>query len=123
MATERYNDLMEDTIFGKIARGEIAVERLYEDEWVVAFPDLNPQAPVHVLVIPKKPVKNILDLGPEDREMAGSLLLACAAVARKLGIDASGVRVVLNAGTDAGQTVWHLHAHVLGGRPLSWPPG
>ena len=114
---------MEDTIFGKIARGEIAVERLYEDEWVVAFPDLNPQAPVHVLVIPKKPVKNILDLGPEDRELAGSLLLACATVARKLGIDASGVRVVLNAGTDAGQTVWHLHAHVLGGRPLSWPPG
>ena len=114
---------MEDTIFGKIARGEIAVERLYEDEWVVAFPDLSPQAPVHVLVIPKKPVKNILDLGPEDREMAGSLLLACAAVARTLGIDASGVRVVLNAGTDAGQTVWHLHAHVLGGRPLGWPPG
>ncbi len=123
MTTERYNGLMEDTIFGRIARGEIAVERLYEDEWVVAFPDLNPQAPVHVLVIPKKPVKNILDLGPEDREMAGSLLLACAAVARKLGIDASGVRVVLNAGTDAGQSVWHLHAHVLGGRPLSWPPG
>jgi histidine triad (HIT) family protein len=114
---------MEDTIFGKIARGEIVVERIYEDDWVLAFPDLSPQAPVHILVIPKKPVRNILDLGPEDRELAGSLLLACAAVARKLGIDASGVRVVLNAGADAGQTVWHLHAHVLGGRPLGWPPG
>lgn len=114
---------MEDTIFGKIARGEIAVEKVYEDEYVLAFPDLNPQAPVHILVIPKKPVKNILDLGPEDRELAGSVLLACAAVARALGIEQSGVRVVLNAGTDAGQTVWHLHAHVLGGRPLGWPPG
>lgn len=114
---------MEDTIFGKIARGELAVEKVYEDEYVLAFPDLNPQAPVHILVIPKKPVKNILDLGPEDRELAGSVLLACAAVARALGIDQSGVRVVLNAGADAGQTVWHLHAHVLGGRPLGWPPG
>jgi len=114
---------MEDTIFGKIARGEIAVEKVYEDEYVLAFPDLNPQAPVHILVIPKKPIKNILDLGPEDRELAGSVLLACAAVARALGIDQSGVRVVLNAGADAGQTVWHLHAHVLGGRPLGWPPG
>lgn len=114
---------MEDTIFGKIARGEISVDKVYEDEFVLAFPDLSPQAPVHILVIPKKPVKNILDLGPEDRELAGSVLLACAAVARKLGIDASGVRVVLNAGADAGQTVWHLHAHVLGGRKLSWPPG
>lgn len=114
---------MEDTIFGKIARGEITVEKIYEDEYVLAFPDLNPQAPVHILVIPKKPVKNILDLGPEDRELAGSILLACAAVARALGIEQSGVRVVLNAGTDAGQTVWHLHAHVLGGRPLGWPPG
>ena len=114
---------MEDTIFGKIARGEIAVERLYEDEWVVAFPDINPEAPVHVLVIPKKPVRNLLDLGPEDRALAGSLLLACAAVARKLGIDQSGVRVVFNTGEDAGQTVFHLHAHVLGGRKLSWPPG
>lgn len=114
---------MQDTIFGKIARGEISVEKVYEDEFVVAFPDLSPQAPVHILVIPKKPVKNLLELGPEDRELAGSLLLACAAVARKLGIDASGVRVVLNAGEDAGQTVLHLHAHVLGGRKFGWPPG
>ena len=88
-----------------------------------AAPDLSPQAPVHILVIPKKPIKNILDLGPEDRELAGSVLLACAAIARQFGIDSSGVRVVLNAGADAGQSVWHLHAHVLGGRPLSWPPG
>ena len=114
---------MQDTIFGKIARGEISVEKVYEDEFVVAFPDLSPQAPVHILVIPKKPVKNLLDLGPEDREMAGSLLLACAAVARQLGIDSSGVRVVFHAGEDAGQTVLHLHAHVLGGRKFGWPPG
>ncbi|WP_309717124.1 histidine triad nucleotide-binding protein [Armatimonas sp.] len=109
---------MEDTIFGKISRGEIAVEKVYEDEFVVAIHDLAPQAPVHILVIPKKPLRNVLALQPEDRELAGAVLLACSAVARKLGIEESGMRIVLNAESDAGQTVFHLHAHVLGGRPL-----
>mgnify|MGYP001016133432 CR=1 FL=1 len=115
--------MAEDNIFAKIGRGEVPVEAIYEDEHVIAFKDINPQAPVHALVIPKKPVTNVLDLSPDDAELAGRVLLACAEVARRLGIDKSGLRVVLNAGEDGGQTVPHLHAHVLGGRALAWPPG
>ena len=114
---------MEDSIFAKIARKEIPVEIIYEDDFVLAFPDISPQAPVHMLVIPKRPIHNILDLTDDDREMAGALLLACATVARKMGVDASGIRVVLNANSDGGQSVPYLHAHVLGGRALTWPPG
>ena len=114
---------MEDNIFAKIARKEVPVEAIYEDEHVIAFRDVNPQAPVHALVIPKKSVENVLALTAEDRELAGAVLLAAAEVARRLGVAESGIRVVFNAGTDGGQTVPHLHAHVLGGRPLSWPPG
>jgi len=112
-----------DNIFAKIARGEVPVEVVYEDEHVVAFKDINPQAPVHALVIPKKPIENVLALTSGDRELAGAVLLAAGEVARRLGVAESGVRVVFNAGTDAGQTVPHLHAHVLGGRALAWPPG
>ena len=115
--------MAEDTIFGRIARGEISVPKVYEDDLVTAFADLSPQAPVHVLVIPKTPVKSLLEMGPDDREMAGALLLACAEVARRTGIDVTGMRIVINSGADAGQTVFHLHAHVLGGRALGWPPG
>ena len=114
---------VEDSIFAKIARKEIPVEAIYEDEYVIAFPDLAPQAPVHALIIPKKPVRNALEWTPEDREMAGALLLAAAEVARRLGVAETGVRLVLNAGEDAGQSVPYLHLHVLGGRPLTWPPG
>ena len=114
---------MEDNIFAKIARGEVPVEVIYEDEHCVAFKDVNPQAPVHALVIPKEPVENVLTLGPEHRELSGAVLLAAAEVARRLGVSETGVRVVFNAGADAGQTVPHLHAHVLGGRRLGWPPG
>lgn len=114
---------MEDNIFAKIARGEVPVEAIYEDEHVIAFKDINPQAPVHALVIPKKPILNVLTLTPEDREAVGALVVACGEVARRLGVAESGVRVVLNAGEDGGQTVPYLHAHVLGGRHLSWPPG
>ena len=114
---------MEDNIFAKIARGDVPVEAIYEDEHCIAFKDVNPQAPVHALVIPKKPVENVLALGPEDRQLAGAVLLAAAEVARRLGVAESGVRVVFNAGADGGQSVPHLHAHVLGGRHLNWPPG
>jgi histidine triad (HIT) family protein len=114
---------MEDSIFARIARKEIPVEVIYEDEHVLAFNDINPQAPVHALVIPKKPVENALALGPEDRDLAGAVLLAAAEVARRLGVAESGVRIVLNAGADGGQSVPYLHAHVLGGRALGWPPG
>lgn len=114
---------MEDNIFAKIARKEIPIEAIYEDDYVIAFKDINPQAPVHALVIPKKPIENVLALTDADRELAGALLLAAAEVARRLGVAESGIRVVFNAGTDGGQTVPHLHAHVLGGRHLAWPPG
>ena len=112
-----------DSLFARIVRGEIQVTVVYENEHVLAFPDISPQAPVHVLVIPKRPVRNVLTLSPEDSELAGQLLLACAEVARRMGIEGDGCRVVLNAGTSGGQTVPYLHAHVLGGRDLGWPPG
>jgi histidine triad (HIT) family protein len=114
---------MEDNIFAKIGRGDVPVEAIYEDDDVIAFRDMSPQAPVHALVIPKRPVTNIFGLTPADRDLAGALLLACAEVARRLGLEPGGARVVLNAGTDGGQTVPHLHAHVLGGRAMNWPPG
>lgn len=115
--------MADDNIFAKIGRGEVPIESIYEDEHVIAFRDISPQAPVHALVIPKKPIENILALTEADRDLAGALLLGAAEVARRLGVDASGVRVVFNAGADAGQSVGHLHAHVLGGRQLAWPPG
>lgn len=114
---------MEDNIFAKIGRGDVTVETVYEDDEVIAFRDIAPQAPVHALVIPKKPIENVLALTESDKAVAGALLLACAEVARRLGVAETGVRIVFNAGEDGGQTVPHLHAHVLGGRPLSWPPG
>lgn len=112
-----------ESIFARIARGEVPVNAIYENEHVLAFPDVSPQAPVHVLVIPKRPVRNVLHLTPEDSELAGQLLLACAEVARRMGIEKDGCRIVLNAGDAGGQTVPYLHAHVLGGRSLNWPPG
>lgn len=114
---------MSEPIFAKIARGEIPVEVIYEDDNVVAFPDIAPQAPVHILVIPKRFYANTLDFSSDDTVDAGRVLLACAEVARRTGIDATGFRVVLNNGDNAGQTVPYLHAHVLGGRKLEWPPG
>ena len=111
------------TIFEKIARGEISISVIYEDEFVIAFPDIAPEAPLHVLVIPKKPIENLLALTKEDREIAGHVLWAAGEVARRLNVAETGIRVVFNAGKDGGQTVPYLHAHVLGGRSLNWPPG
>ena len=112
-----------ETIFDKIIRREIPAEIVYENEHVLAFKDITPQAPVHVLVIPKRRIQSVLTATPEDTETLGQLLLACGEVARILGVAESGVRVVLNSGEAAGQTVPYLHAHVLGGREMSWPPG
>ncbi len=112
-----------DTVFARIARGEIPVSAVYEDEHIIAFPDISPQAPVHVLVIPKPVLRDLLGLSPDDVTLAGRLLLACAEVARRSGLTAGGFRVVLNTGADGGQSVPYLHAHVLGGRVLGWPPG
>jgi histidine triad (HIT) family protein len=114
---------MSDTIFGKIARGELSADILYEDEDVVAFRDISPQAPTHVLVMPRKPIPTLNDARPEDAELLGRLLLVAAKVAAQLGIAEQGYRTVINCNAAAGQTVFHLHLHVLGGRPLQWPPG
>jgi histidine triad (HIT) family protein len=110
------------TIFQKIIDREIAADIVYEDEHCLAFRDIQPQAPVHVLVIPKKPIRSIADLGDNDRELAGHLLLVVRDLAEKLGVG-EGFRLVANTGEDGGQTVDHLHFHLLGGRPQQWPPG
>jgi histidine triad (HIT) family protein len=114
---------MADTIFAKIIRREIPADIVYEDDAVLAFRDVTPQAPVHILIIPKRPLANLLDAGPDDTLLLGQLMSAAAHVARTLGLDDSGFRVVVNVGPDGGQSVDHLHLHLLGGRPLSWPPG
>ena len=114
---------MSDTIFTKIINREIPADIIYEDDWCLAFHDISAQAPIHVLVIPKKEIVNVADLQDEDTALAGKLLLAAGKVARQLGVAESGYRVVANCGADGGQSVDHLHLHVLAGRALSWPPG
>ena len=112
-----------ETIFSKIIRREIPASIVYENEYVLAFRDVNPQAPVHVLVIPKKPIRDVTAAAAEDRALMGELLLAAAEVARLEGIAESGYRLVINNGPHAQQTVFHLHLHVMGGRGFTWPPG
>jgi len=111
------------TIFGKIARGEIPTEKVFEDDLVVAFRDIAPQAPVHLLVIPRKPLVSVADAGEGDVTLLGRLLLVAARVAREAGLEERGYRLVTNVGEEGGQSVAHLHVHVLGGRPMGWPPG
>ena len=112
-----------DTIFVKIIRKEIPAQIVYETEDVLAFRDINPVAPVHVLIIPKKPVESVADASEEDRQLLGTLMLAAAEVARREGLSENGYRVVTNVGGHGGQTVFHLHLHVIGGREMGWPPG
>ena len=114
---------MAETIFDKIIRREIPADIVYEDEAVLAFRDLSPQAPVHVLIIPKRPLVNLLNASFDDTLLLGKLMTAAAHVARTLGLEETGFRVVVNVGPDGGQSVYHLHLHLLGGRPLAWPPG
>ena len=111
------------TIFARIINGEIPAARVYEDEHVVAFHDVNPVAPVHVLIVHRKPLVNVGTAGPEDAELLGRCLLAAAQIARDLGLEERGYRLVTNVGADGGQSVYHLHVHLLGGRALGWPPG
>lgn len=111
------------TIFARIINGEIPARKVLETDDVLAFHDVNPQAPVHVLVVPKRALVSIADAGPADAALLGQLMLAAARVAVELGIADQGYRVVTNIGRDGGQSVPHLHLHVLGGRPLGWPPG
>lgn len=114
---------MADCIFCKIAAGEIPVKVVYEDEAFLAFEDLNKQAPAHVLVIPRQHVARMTDLKPGDRDLAGGWVLAACRAAEAAGIAASGFRMVANCNADAGQEVFHIHIHVLGGRKMTWPPG
>jgi histidine triad (HIT) family protein len=111
-----------ETIFSKIIRREIPADIVYEDDLALAFKDVNPQAPVHILVIPKKPIPKLADAESQDHALLGHLLLTVKRVAEKAGLQ-NGYRVVINTGADGGQTVDHLHLHILGGRHLSWPPG
>ena len=113
---------MTDTLFTKIIAREIPADIVYEDDDCLAFRDINPQAPVHVLVIPKKPIDKLSDAEGQDCELLGKLMQAAARVAAQEGY-AEAFRVVVNNGADAGQSVFHLHLHVLAGRALSWPPG
>jgi histidine triad (HIT) family protein len=114
---------MSDCIFCKIIRGEIPGKKLYEDDDMLAFHDVNPQAPVHFLLIPKRHVKSIMELEEADSALMGKLLYKSQSLAKELGCEEKGARFVINCKSDGGQTVDHLHIHVLGGRPLGWPPG
>ncbi|MEW6726786.1 MAG: histidine triad nucleotide-binding protein [Bacillota bacterium] len=114
---------MQDCIFCKIVRKEIPAKVVYEDEHVIAFNDIHPQAPVHVLLIPKKHIPTLFDLTVEDAETISRLHLAAAEVARRLGLDQKGFRLVANCLEGAGQVVFHVHYHLLAGRELGWPPG
>ena len=115
-------EVMSDTIFQKIIDREIPAEIVYEDDVCLAFNDISPQAPVHVLVIPKKPIDKLVNAGEDDKELLGHLMLAANKVAEQLGV-ADAFRLIVNNGAGAGQSVFHLHLHVLAGRSLSWPPG
>ena len=114
---------MSACLFCRIVEGTIPADIVFQDEQSLAFRDINPQAPVHLLVIPKRHVSSLGDFANEDRELLARLLLLCKELAHRHGLAESGYRVVTNVGRDAGQTVFHVHFHVLGGRHMSWPPG
>jgi histidine triad (HIT) family protein len=114
---------MSDCLFCGIVEGKIKGNIVYQDDSVVAFKDINPKAPVHVLIIPRKHVAGVLDLTAEDGALIGHIFAVAARLAREQGIADSGFRVVVNSGADAGQSVFHLHYHLLGGRRMTWPPG
>jgi histidine triad (HIT) family protein len=112
-----------DCLFCKIIKRDIPAAIVYEDDRVLAFNDINPQAPTHVLVVPKRHIATLSDLGPDDDAIVGEVVRRAAAIARERGIDAAGFRAVFNTNKEAGQTVFHIHLHVIGGRPMRWPPG
>jgi histidine triad (HIT) family protein len=115
--------MAEDTIFGKIMRGEIPSTQVYSDDEFYAFRDVNPAAPTHVLIIPRKPIPRIDEASGEDAALLGRLLLVANKIAAQEGLTDNGFRYVINCGGDGGQTVFHLHMHILGGRQMTWPPG
>ena len=112
-----------DDLFLKIIDREIPANIIYEDEIALAFEDINPQAPIHFLIIPKKHFSTVLDIEEDDHELIGSIYSVAKKLAKKHGLDKTGFRIVLNCGVEAGQSVFHIHYHFLGGRSLKWPPG
>jgi len=110
-------------IFCKIINNEIPCTKVYEDDKILAFRDINPAAPVHVLIIPKKHITSVNEINEDNAEVVGHIFAIAAKLAKELGVDSNGYRVVTNVGTQGGQTVEHLHFHLLGGRNLGWPPG
>ena len=114
---------MADCLFCRIINREIQATIIYEDDRIVAFNDINPQAPTHVLVVPRRHIATLDDLTPDDDQLAGELVRRAAAIAKQRGISAGGYRTVFNTNRDAGQTVFHIHLHLLGGRTMHWPPG
>ena len=114
---------MNKTLFERIVSREIPADIVHEDESVIAFRDIDPKSPVHILVIPKKPIPRMDATETGDQELLGHLLLTAALVARQLGLQSDGYRLVINNGKDAGESVPHLHCHLMGGRPMTWPPG
>ena len=114
---------MSDCIFCKIAAGEIPAKLVYQDDYVTAFHDIDPKAPVHVLIIPKQHIESLATLDSEDAATVGRLLTVADQIAQATGVAGTGYRVAINVGRDGGLAVYHLHAHLLGGRKLSWPPG
>lgn len=114
---------MEDCIFCRIVKGEMAADVVYSDDVVVAFRDINPVAPVHVLVVPRRHIPSVMELTPEDGPMLAAVFEACKQVAVREGIAERGMRILTNVGEEAGQIVMHLHFHLIGGREVGWPPG
>jgi histidine triad (HIT) family protein len=114
---------MSKTLFEKIIAREIPAQIVFEDDLVLAFRDIGPQAPTHVLIVPKKPIPRIAEATPADHKLLGHLLLKAAEVAGQLGLQSTGYRLVINNGPDGGESVPHLHCHILGGRKMAWPPG
>ena len=114
---------MSDCLFCKIINRQIPAAIVYEDQRLLAFNDINPQAPTHVLVIPKRHIPSLNDIGVEDDQIVGEVVRRAAAIAKERGLSAGGFRTVFNTNRDAGQTVFHIHLHLLGGRSMTWPPG
>lgn len=114
---------MEDCIFCRIISGEIPAKKVYEDDWVIAIEDISPVAPLHILVIPRKHFVNSLDIDPEDNALIGRIYQVAARIAKERGVSEKGFRIVNNNNAGAGQSVFHIHFHLLGGRDFTWPPG
>ena len=114
---------MENCLFCKIVNNEIDSQKVYEDEKLIAINDINPQAPIHILIIPRKHCATIMDLEETDDNLVGSIFITAKKIAREKELDESGFRIVVNCGSGAGQTIFHIHFHLLGGRPMGWPPG